>query len=294
MKIVLLGAGGQLGRDLTTALCSADSEFELVTFDRKKLDLVQLDKIGATLKKTGFDCLINSTGHHDVDQVESDAGTAFAVNAYAVAEIASVCKSKGASFIHFSTDYVFGGDWMRTEPITEAVPAMPVNIYGSSKLMGETLAELTGARVTVLRVASLFGVGGMSGTRSNFVEKVLQLGAEGKEFRVVDDQTVSPASTSDVAAAVVQLLRCKSIPGLLHVVNSGQCTRYEFAREILYQAGMPDLVQPCASSEYPAPALRPRFSALGSGKLHSLGIPMRNWKDALNRYLVARKKYGGA
>lgn len=289
MRVILLGASGQLGRDLTKTHEACGSPLDLVSLTKEDLNLLQLDAIQPRLADVDFQALINCTGYHDVDLVEQHSGTAFQVNAYAVQELALACRAKYAKFIHCSTDYVFGGGIPHHDPIPESAPASPVNVYGASKLMGESLARLNWPDTTILRVAALFGVGGISGKGTNFVETILRLGSKGKEFRVVDDQTTSPTSTADVAAALLSLLPYGLEPGVLHVVNSGAVTRFEFAREILRQAGLPALARPCRSLDFPTPAMRPRYSALDNHKLRSMVRSMPTWQDALARYLGDRE-----
>ena len=290
MRVVVLGASGQLGRDLTKTHEARGSPHNLVSLTREDLNLLHLGAIQPRLADVDFQALINCTGFHDVDLVEQHSGTAFQVNAYAVQELARACRAKNAKFIHCSTDYVFGGGIPHHDPIPEPAPTSPVNVYGASKLMGESLARLNWPDTTILRVAALFGVGGLSGKGTNFVETILHLGTMGKEFRVVDDQTTSPTYTADIANALLQLVRDGLEPGVLHVVNSGAATRFEFACEILRQAELPALARPCRSVDFPTPALRPGYSALDNSKLLSMVGSMPAWQDALARYLEDREK----
>ena len=194
--------------------------------------------------------------------------------------------------IHFSTDFVFGGIAGQRRPITEDSCTSPINFYGHSKLTGELLAPAYLREFVIMRVATLFGVGGMSRTGTNFVETVLRKAAEGSGFSVVDDQTMSPTSAEDVAEVVLTVLSKGCEPGVYHAVNAGEVTRYGFAREILRQAGMPTgVVRPCTSGEFPTAARRPGYSALDNRKLRSVvGCGMRSWQDALAAYLEAREE----
>ena len=181
------------------------------------------------------------------DGAENDAYGSFLINSYAVKEMAIACRSRGARLIHFSSDFVFGGNMDQREPLTEFSPPDPISVYGHSKLKGEEFAETECERAFLVRVATLFGVGGMSATKSNFVEAVLKKASAEKEFAVVDDQTMSPASASDVAKATLELIRQGCEPGIFHAVNTGFATRYEFAREAIRQAGHSvNLVRPCS------------------------------------------------
>ena len=235
-----------------------------------------------------FDVLINCTAHTRVDEAEDNASQAFAVNAHAVQAMARVCAAKRARLLHVSTDYVFGGDHARQYPLQEDDPTAPINVYGASKAMGETLARLACDTVIILRVASLFGVAGTGGRSSNFVETIIRAGREQRSLRVVDDQTMSPTATVDVARVVIRILTEGSPPGLYHVVNTGSATWFDFAREIVRRAGVETTVSACATGEFAVRAERPRYSALDNAKVTAALGAMPAWQDALERYLRAK------
>ena len=285
MKILLFGSTGQLGRSILRANALSPAPHDILTPSRQKLDLVRIDQISSNLKNVSFDILVNCTGFHDVDRVEVEPKLGFTVNAYAVQELARACARQEARMIHISTDFVFGGDELNSSPLTENDPVAPVNAYGTTKFLGERLASCTHQNIIILRVASLFGLGGMSQTQSNFVEAILAKAGEGREFQVVDDQTASPTSTEDVASAILALLHHDSVSGIYHVVNSGLTTKFGFAQEILRQAKLPDLIKPCASTAYPTAAKRPKFSALDNQQFCSTVWHIPPWQDALARYL---------
>ena len=244
-----------------------------------------VERVLASLR---FDVLVNCTGYHKTDEVEDNAGLAFAVNAHAVQAMARACAAKRARLVHISTDYVFGGDVERARPLCEDDPTAPVNVYGASKAMGETLARLASDDVVILRVASLFGVSGASGKGGNFVETMIRVGREKGALRVVDDQTMSPTATADVARVVVRMLTDACAPGLYHVVNAGSATWFEFACEIIRRTGVDATVTPCAASEFPARAARPRYSVLDNSRVSAAFGAMPPWQDALNGYLHAK------
>lgn len=294
MRVVLLGPDGQLGRDIRRAHAAAGAPFALTCLDRAALDVTDSTAMETELGDRDFDALINCTGYHLTDRVEDDATGAFAVNAHAVAALAAACAARKARLIHVSTDYVFGGDAARTTPLPEDAPTAPVNVYGASKAMGETLARLTCPDTVILRVASLFGVDGASGKGGNFVETMIRLGRERGALRVVNDQHMSPTATADVAAALMRLLARDAAPGIYHAVNSGAASWYDFAAEIIRQAGIDATVTPCTGAEFPTRARRPRYSVLDNARLGAAtGRPMPPWQEALARYLQARGHTAG-
>ncbi|MCU0973486.1 MAG: dTDP-4-dehydrorhamnose reductase [Burkholderiales bacterium] len=293
MRVVLLGPNGQLGSDIRRAHAMAQEGIDLVPLGRERLDVTASRAIETTLGAEEFDALINCTSYHRTDEAEDNADLAIAVNAHAVQGIAKFCASKGARFLHVSTDYVFGGDATRTLPLCETDPIAPLNVYGASKALGETLARLACADTLILRVASLFGVDGASGKGGNFVETMIRAGYERGALRVVDDQIMSPTATTDVASAILALLRQCAAPGIYHVVNSGQASWFDFASEIIRLAGVPATVTRCTSADYPTRAMRPRYSSLDTGKLSDiLGQPLPPWQEALQRYLRAKGHVG--
>ena len=288
MRVVLLGPNGQLGTDIRRCHENAGKPFDLLSLGRDRLDIALPGAIECEFGDFDFDVLVNCTGYHRTDEVEDNAALAIAVNADAVRSLAEVCARRRARLIHVSTDYVFGGDSGRTLPLTEEDPIAPVNVYGASKALGETLAMLAHDDVVILRVASLFGVAGASGKGGNFVETMIRVGAEAGALRVVNDQIMSPTATADVAGIVLRILAGDCTPGLYHVVNDGAASWFDFAREIIHRAGIDATVTPCTSEEYSTRAARPRYSVLDNSKTSRDFGPLPPWQAALDGYLRAK------
>lgn len=292
MKVLLLGANGQLGHDIRSAHKAAASEaaesFDLVALTRKELDVTVPGAVERILGEIEFDALVNCISYHKTDEVEDNATLAFTVNAHSVQAMSEACTLKGARFMHVSTDYVFGADTERRTPLTEDDATAPVNVYGASKAMGENLARVACDDVVILRVASLFGVAGASGKGGNFVETMIRVGRERGELQVVADQVMSPTATADIAQVVLRLLARGCEPGTYHVVNDGPASWFEFARAIIDQAGIKANVSPCTTEEYPTRAMRPAYSVLDHAKVSNIVGKMPPWEDALDRYLRAK------
>ncbi|MBI1910231.1 MAG: dTDP-4-dehydrorhamnose reductase [Deltaproteobacteria bacterium] len=294
MKILLLGANGQLGTDIRKVFEASGRNLELLPVTRKDLDVSKTNTIRPFLEKVGFQALINCTSYHKTDELESHAMEAFTINAHAVKEMAESCEQKKARFIHISTDYVFDG--LSTRPYVETDPTAPLNIYGSSKGMGEQLALHYCPQTFILRVASLFGTAGSSGKGGNFVETMIRIGKEKKELDVVNDITMSPTATAEVAKMISSLLEKEASPGIYHAVNSGQATWYEFAKQIIKKAGIRATVKPSTSTtsrgdsskEYPTKALRPKYSVLNNSKVASCVGTIPHWSESLDLYLRER------
>jgi dTDP-4-dehydrorhamnose reductase len=286
MRILLLGPGGQLGTDLRAAASSFPGMMiEPVT--RADLDVAQVAGIGPALASRQFDALVNCTSYHKTDEVESNAQTAMAVNAFAVRELARACAKAGARFLHISTDYVFDG--LSKRPYREDDPTGPLNVYGASKAMGEALARAACDDLLIFRVASLFGVAGASGKGGNFVETMIRVGKEKGQLRVIGDQFMSPTGTAEVARLVLLALTERIPPGTYHAVNGGQASWFEFASRIISRAGVNATVEPIPATAYPLPAQRPAFSVMDNTKLAAKVGPIPHWHDALDHYLRAKK-----
>ena len=287
MKALLLGPNGQLGTDIRSANERRGEPIKILAIGRDQIDLGNIEAAISSLRELKFDTLINCSSYHKTDEVERNAQHAFAINAHLVKRLAELAAEKHASFLHVSTDYVFGGQPQRS-PLSETAPKAPVNIYGASKAMGEDLALLANSDTRIVRVASLFGVAGASGKGGNFVETMLRLAREKGELRVVADQTMSPTSTLDVAEVMVDMVLDKAPPGIWHVVNSGASSWYEFAARIVADANVTARVLPIKTDQFPTLAARPRYSALDNTKVSKAIRAMRPWQDALNDYLVAK------
>lgn len=284
MKIVLVGAGGQLAHDLIQSF----STHEVICWTREQIDLRQPDGISEKLATTGAEAVINAAAYNLVDQAESEPTEAYLVNAFGPRALAEACGHLDIPFCHFSTDYVYGLEPGK-RPWTEVDAPGPVSVYGGSKLAGEYFVRTHCPKHYVLRTCGLYGVKGSRGKGGNFVETMLKLAAKGGPVRVVSDQFCTPSYTADIAKAAAELLQTGQF-GLYHLTNRGECTWFELASEIFRQSGLTVDCQPITSAEFGAKAKRPPYSVLSTAKLERAGVsPMPDWKDALSRYLQARK-----
>jgi dTDP-4-dehydrorhamnose reductase len=284
-RIVLIGAGGQLGTDLKNVL-PAD---RLVPLTRADLDVTDRRAVTAKLADTRPAWVINTAAFHRVDDIETkDRAQAFAVNEVAVGQLAEACSRHGARLLHLSTDYVFGGG--PRGPYAEDAPPAPLNVYGRSKLAGERLVEAAGPDHVVIRSSGLYGVAGSAGKGGNFVETMVRLGREGRTIRVVNDQISTPTYTADLADAIAGLLALAPRGGIYHLTNSGACSWFEFARHIFTLLNLAPDLQPTTSREFGASATRPPNSVLRNTRATALGLPpLRPWPDALAAYLRAKQ-----
>src|SRR5262245_6590473 len=201
MKFAILGANGQLARDLAPRLPG-----EVVPLPRSQADLTRPDSLRQALAPLRADVVINCAAYNFVDKAESEPEAAFAANAWGVRNLALLCRELDCVLVHFSSDYVFGLDEQRQTPYGETDAPGPVSVYGLSKLAGEYLVRSNCPKHFVIRTCGLYGLWGSGGKGTNFVETMLRLAGQGKPLRVVADQICTPSYTVDVAAATVSLL----------------------------------------------------------------------------------------
>jgi len=283
MTIAVLGAQGQLGRDLTPRL-------DAVPLTRSQIDLSKPETIAPALQALRPRVLVNCAAYNFVDLAESEPDAAMAVNAWGVRALANACREAKCKLVHFSTDYVFGLDSGRTTPFSETDAPGPVNVYGISKLAGEYAVLAAETNNLVIRTCGLYGAWGLGGKGGNFVETMLKMAGEGQALKVVNDQHCTPSYTVDVADTTAALIRAGAA-GLFHLTNSGSCTWFEFASEIFRQSRLTVDLSPTTSAAYQRPARRPPHSVLSNEKLGTVGIAKsRPWPPALGAYLEQRRK----
>ena len=282
MKIAVLGSTGQLGSDL----CRNLQQYSVVPLTRKDADVTDVPALNSLLQNIRPEVIINATAFHNVEECEKDPARAFLVNAVAVRSMAFAAVELGSMFVHFSTDYVFDG--RKKTPYVETDTPNPINAYGISKYAGEIFIRSICENYYIFRVASLFGKTNPSGKGLNFVEKIVEKARKKESIQVVDDIIMSPTAAVDVAMAVKQAIAKRLPPGLYHCVNSGFCSWFEYAREIvrLIRADVPVSSRKSEDLFALSKTKRPINSALSSELLTSRKIGlMRPWQEALKIYL---------
>ena len=294
MKLLLVGANGQVGHALTRSLAPLGDVVATTRNGRlddgaacESLDLSDLDAIAPLVARVRPDVVVNAAAYTAVDRAEDDAEAAFRINAQAAGHLAAACAASGAALVHYSTDYVFDG--RGTRPYREDDPTAPLGVYGHSKLEGEAAIARSGARHLILRTAWVYGLHG-----HNFLRTMLRIGAERDELRVVADQHGCPTPAWLIADATAAILRRGIVAaGVRHLVADGQTTWHGFAEAIFDEAtarGMlarRPLVHAIATADYPTRAARPAYSVLDTARLrveYALDLP--HWRDALARTLA--------
>jgi dTDP-4-dehydrorhamnose reductase len=278
-KIALIGADGQLGSELFKVL--DDQEVHPLYYP--EFDVIDAAKASQTLCSLSPDEIINTAAYHRVDECEDHPEKSFAVNTVAVRNLALLCRDLDATLVHFSTDYVFGGE-KRTPYVEDDFPN-PLDLYAVSKLAGEYFARNIPEKFFLIRTCGLFGETGCWGKGTNFIETMIERERRGEPIRVVNDQWVTPTSASELAQKVKELLQTTHW-GLYHMTNEGECTWYEFARKIFELMGSETYVEPVDSLSFGAKARRPAYSVLENRNAKKIGItPFSHWETALEVYL---------
>jgi dTDP-4-dehydrorhamnose reductase len=286
MKILLIGALGQLGTDFRKLLAA----HQVQGVDKEEIDVCDPAAVDALVANGRPELVINCTAFNRVDDCEEVPAPAFAVNTFAVRHIARACRRIDTPLVHFSTDYVFDGP--ARHPLTEADLPCPRSMYGVSKLAGEHMLGATWSKHYIVRTCGLYGYAGSREKGTNFVETMLRAGTQGRPLRVVNDQVCTPTSTMDLAKAVACLMTSGHY-GLYHLTSAGQCTWYEFARAIFEFAGMSPEVHPVRSDQFQTKARRPDYSVLDNRNFRQRGFEeMRHWREALADYIQGRAAAG--
>lgn len=279
-KILVTGATGQLGQEL--ALLAGDHQDHFFTFvNREQLLLENSESIKNYFSKRQFDVVVNCAAYTAVDKAETEKDLAYAVNAAAVGQLASICREQKMNLIHFSTDYVFNGN--ATSPLQPDQETDPVNYYGFTKREGEKLAlENNGAHTVIIRTSWVYSQFG-----KNFVKTMMRLMNEKDEINVVADQVGSPTYAADLAAATLKIIDSNNFePGIFHYSNKGIISWFEFAKAIQEITNSACKVNAIDSAQFPTPAARPFYSAMDTSSIEkAYGLEIPPYRDSLEKCL---------
>lgn len=276
MKVLVTGAGGQLGYDVVKELQVRDVECKGIK--RADIDITELGAITTYIKMYRPDIVIHCAAYTAVDKAEDEPEKCWAVNVDSTATIAKACREIDAKMIYISTDYVFSGTGDQFYEVDG--DRVPLSVYGKTKLAGEEAVKKWLQKYYVVRTSWVFGING-----NNFVKTMLRLGKEGGEVSVVCDQIGSPTYTADLASLLCDMMTTDKY-GTYHATNEGVCSWAEFAEEIFKQAGLKTRVKSITTAEYYTQAKRPFNSRLSKKCLDKVNLSrLPLWQDALCRYL---------
>jgi dTDP-4-dehydrorhamnose reductase len=276
MKLLIVGADGQLGSDVVRLL-SPTAEVTARIMD--ELDVTDRPRLKQAVESVRPDVVINCAAYTAVDRAETEPDAAYRVNVLGARNVAQAAERVGARVVYFSTDYVFDG--AATQPYDEDAPTGPLSVYGRTKLLGEQATREANPDHLILRLAWLYG-----STGHNFVHTVLRLARAKDQLRIVDDQVGSPTFTEDVVHQLWTAIE-DGCSGTYHCVNAGQASWYAFASHIVHRLGLGIPVVPIRTADYPTPARRPAYSVLADRKFELEQLnSMRPWEDALDDCLL--------
>lgn len=295
LRLLITGTTGQVGWELLRSLAQLG---EVVAADRNRMDLSNPDAIRRTIREVRPDVVVNPAAWTAVDRAETEVEASTKINAVAPGIIAEECRRLDTLLVHFSTDFVFGGD--RSNPWSEVDPTGPLNVYGATKLAGEVAIREAGARHIVLRTSWVYSLRG-----NNFLKTIVRLAQEGSPLRVVSDQFGSPTPATVLADLTAQVIsrhfaadQFRVLQGVYHASCAGRTNWHAFAFAILeclvaqpaqresFRIDRMPQIHPIPSSDYPLPARRPANSQLALHKLGAdWGLVMPDWQSALQRVL---------
>jgi dTDP-4-dehydrorhamnose reductase len=273
VRLLLLGAGGQLGR----AVLDVFTRHELAARTRAQLDVADAAAVEAALAETRPDAVLNAAAYTAVDAAETDREAAYRINQTGPRVLAEATARRGIALLHVSTDYVFDGE--KGAPYVESDPVNPLSVYGASKLAGEEEVRRANPRHWIARTAWLYGPVG-----KNFALSIRAAAAREPRLRVVDDQWGSPTYAPHLAAALARLLESDAY-GTHHLANAGVASRFQFAAALLAALGSDTPLEPIPTRAWPTPARRPRNTALASERRAALALP--DWQAGVRAFTAA-------
>lgn len=282
MKVAVIGANGQLGRDVVRAFeANGDETFALNHAD---LEISNVDSVREALRPVMPDIIVNTAAMHHVERCEQDPSAAFAVNTLGARNLAETTRDMGVGLVHVSTDYVFDGT--KGKPYVESDNPLPLNVYGNTKLAGENFVRSLNPKHFVLRTSALYGRAPCRGKGGlNFVELMLKLARERGRVRVVNNEVVSPTPTSELAQQIVILSRSDA-HGLYHATAEESCSWYDFAKEIFEATSTPVNLEIAGPNEFPAKVPRPPYSVLENAALKKQNLNIfKPWRAGVRAYL---------
>jgi len=275
MKILITGAGGQLGCALQTTLASR----EIIALTRAELDVTKFDDVRAAVAAIRPELVINCAAYTAVDAAESDETVAFQLNAEAARYLAIATAEHDIALVQVSTDYVFDGAGDR--PYVESDATNPQSVYGRSKLAGEQFVAENNPRHFIARTAWLYHH--QPANAKNFPKTMLSQ-SHRPSVKVVNDQHGSPTYAPHLAAAIARLIETDAY-GVYHLAGSGQTTWFDFTRRLYGAFGIQTVVEPCTTAEFPRPARRPAYSVLATCR--NLDILLPEWESGVDEFAQA-------
>ena len=285
-RILVTGAGSQLGKVLRM-MNPDDYEFDFQS--KYTLDISKKKEVKDFFKKNTYDYCLNFAAYTDVNRAESQPDKCLKVNVKGVENLAKAGRKYGFTLVHISTDYVFDGK--KDKPYLETDIPHPLNVYGSSKLLGEQIIQMCTQKHFIIRTSWLY-----SPYNNNFVKTILRLSEDKKSLRLINDQTGTPTYAPDLVQFILHLIKFteknpeQNNYGIYHFSNKGKATWYEFGNEIIKLSGKKKKIIPITSGKFDSPAKRPAYSVLSKKKINeTFNYKARHWKKALEDFIQSSK-----
>ncbi|MDO9574993.1 MAG: dTDP-4-dehydrorhamnose reductase [bacterium] len=281
MRIAIIGADGQLGSDLVRVF----QDENIISLTEKDIDILEKDKLKSVISPLSPHLIINTAALSNVPLCEKDPEKAFKINAIGARNVATTAKEIKSSLLYISTDYVFDGE--KNKPYLEDDLPGPLNTYGLSKLAGEYYTRYITDKYFIIRTSGLYGIHKCITKGTNFVDKMLAY-KNGDEVRMVTDEILTPTYTLHLAQQIYELVKTNTY-GVYHITSEGECSWYEFAKNIFSFVGLDVKLVRITSNEFPSEVIRPKYSVLENRNLKALGISnMPHWRDSLKAYLTKK------
>jgi dTDP-4-dehydrorhamnose reductase len=285
MRVAVIGANGQLGTDLVEVF---SKEYDVIGLNHSDIEITDTDSVKNVLSSAKPNIVLNTAAYHIVPEAEKFPDKAFHINGTGVLNLTKVCQGLGIRLVHYSTDYVFDGK--KQKPYTEDDCPNPLNVYATTKLSGEYFALNYSQKSYVIRVSGIYGKVPCRAKGGNFITTMLKLAKEKPEVRVVNDETLTPTPTYEIAKNTAALIKTDAF-GLYHMSCEGECSWYEFAKVIWETLQLETPLFSASVKDFPLVVKRPFYSVMENKNLNKLGINnMSHWKKALIGFLAAEKK----
>lgn len=273
-RIMITGAGGQLGQKLIGAARALEEEVRIFAYSRSTLDITRAEDLRAAFAEAKPDICFNAAAYTAVDRAEAEPEKASRVNVEGVQRLAAACQEAGIGFVHFSTDYVYNDGFNR--PLRESDPTMGASVYAKTKLKGENMVLRYHPEAYIIRTSWVYAEYG-----ENFLRTMVRLGTERDSLGIVADQIGSPTYAADLAAAAFELIKAKAPAGIYNYANSGAASWYDFAHYIFELQDITCDLRPIRTEQYPTPAKRPAYSVLDTNKISEFVGTPRNWREGV-------------
>jgi dTDP-4-dehydrorhamnose reductase len=286
MVVLVTGANGQLGQAIHSILGNYPS-IDFVFCSSSELNIIDKNNCETIFEKYKPQFCINAAAYTAVDKAESETEKAYAINVTGAQNLAAVCKLNNTTLLHVSTDFVFDG--LATQPYSEEAIPNPTGVYGVTKLQGEQAIQSTWEKHFIIRTSWVY-----SQFANNFMKTMLRLASERDSLSVVSDQIGTPTNAVDLAETLVKIIKSchaelvsASNYGIYNFSNEGQCSWYDFAKEIFKVNNISINLQPIPTTAYPTPAKRPAYSVLDKSKIKQVfWVEIKDWREGLNRLIL--------